>query len=309
MLDRGKLDCGSVTLTYFQGFYNTQAFWSVVCSSGQDWSIRLPKRQSEKIAIKNCIHFEFEGIGCFDEFDSKTNFLIKGNSTVKDDSGSRCENAPHTSVSDGGIVTDRCGLVSVKLDKLFVDDTNNYLSEQKKFSPSKDPGIISLLRLRADSYTPSCKIRQLRYFPNEVGYRFTNQRLAEEVANTYIYTMMNLVEDISISDMLNKGIAMPATGRSPTPDKSKLISSKSIDINGVDAWQTIYELWSSKAESSFDSAHKQWTVVFSLPRSYYRNDNKYFIVTECGHTNARLNLSKKDGFINRLIRNIKLAKN
>ncbi|MGB1800344.1 MAG: hypothetical protein ACPHLK_05895, partial [Gammaproteobacteria bacterium] len=212
----------------------------------------------------------------------------------------RCQLKQHKP-SNTGVSIDRCGLISVKNSKFFLDSTSKYIESAKNYSEAFNEGIILLFHFKSESGNPSCSFRQLRYLPNEAGYKFSS----EDLANGLMDTKVKVMSKDHTLDLLQRGKKVPFS-MAPPPDKYRILSSQERE---KETYEVIYEMWSSLEPSGFSVGHKYFTKVINVPENLRKGNAKYFITAECRYTNSRVNVSRRDRVIKSLINSIIILEN
>lgn len=201
---------------------------------------------------------------------------------------SGCANLPSEQISD------RLGIISVRLPSHWYDDTDHYLAEMEKIHLKRTPdsGIESLLMLKRHDNMADCKFRELRYTPDEVGYRWDLEKLAAEVAYVRNRMMMNY----DIGNYLQHGVDLPCC-KQERSYRTIRISSESVKLNNIyTAWQIRYKHW-------FGPKGNNDTLAFTLTTTLNGKEKiagvpaKYYVVAECavdGKDKAVIDSVEKD---------------
>jgi len=189
-------------------------------------------------------------------------------------------------------VEDRFGIMKIDIPGDYYDDTQSYLQDTEKVRASRgarrDPGIKSLLIVKRDDDKAYCKFRQLRYLPNEVGYTWGMDRLATEVARAFnqIFTTHGMV------DYFKLGIGAPIGEK--TADRTELVSSSAVTVNGFSGWQVTYNHWVHPQLGLTKTISQNRTAVVRMPGDDI-GAPKFYLVAECaaGGIEADVNSSMR----------------
>lgn len=292
LLKLSNNECGNVVSTYFQGLHLTRTFWSVRCSNGNEWSLRFPDKLDDQIEIRSCGYYGQKGLSCFEKISENNN----GNQMHEES----CMGKKHITSTSIKLI-DRCNIISISKNSFFIDDTESHIEEIQNYHHGWDEGIILLLYVRGETGSPYCSFRQLRYFPNEAGFRYS----ARDMANDLMHGKIRVMSKSHTLDLLQRGKQAPIY-ISPPPDQHKVITNEISKLSGFEAWETVYEMWNDKEPSSFSAGYKYFTKVIEMPDSYKTGNAKYFITAECGYANSRINISNRDEIIDELIQSLKV---
>lgn len=198
-----------------------------------------------------------------------------------------CASVPPRSVSD------RFGIMKIDIPGDYYDDSPSYLQDAEKARVSRgrpqDPGIKSLLMVKRGDDRAYCKFRQLRYLPNEVGYTWEMDRLATEVARAFnrIFTTHGP------ADYFKLGIGAPVGEK--TADRTELVSSSAVTVNGYSAWQVTYNHWVHPQLGLTRAISQNRTVVIRMSADD-AGAPKFYLVAECaaGGLEAEVNSSMRE---------------
>ena len=189
---------------------------------------------------------------------------------------------------------DRYEIMTIDLPGSWHDVTGDYLNQTKAVLRHKhvepDPGIKSLFAI--DNHKGVyCKFRELRYTPNETGYKWGLERLATEIA------ILNnrVLEDYDITDYLEKGVSVTINQRKAV--RTELISSYGVKINLYDGWKTTYNHW---FEGNYFDNNEILTTTYVISSKLWTLswEPKYYIVAECSIVcgNNKIEQTEKDIF-------------
>lgn len=196
-------------------------------------------------------------------------------------------------------VHDRFGILKIDIPSDYFDDTKSYLNDIETVRVARgkpaDPAIKSLLMIRRNDGNANCKFRELRYFPNENGYRWEPERLANEVSIVF----NNMFVTYEMVDYLKLGIAAPIGKKNST--KTERISSSPVTVNSYTGWQTTYSHKTYPPTGFKTPIVLTKTVVIKRPVPESPSAPKFYIVVECGASGAESNALVSIGKITELL--------
>jgi hypothetical protein len=299
IIKNSNLDCDKVQEQFFQGFYNKISIWTIFCANGKKWSVRLPEKLDQELAVKSCDYFGIENYSCMDNLPNKfTN--LENNGIVEEE---YCRNYPHTVSNNKDFIIDRCGVVKINLENDFEDTTDEYIDLLNKFHATRDPGIVSLLHLSTKRKTHTCKVRLLRYLPTEQGYQYNLKKLTEAIALVYASSE---TQDYT-NDLLKKGLSAPIKIGGQA-DTFEIVRNNSLKVNSYESWETVIDIWNSKESELISTGHRYYSLVIKYPIELRSSNNKYYIAVECNYFNRKSKLSSGDYWVTELYEDLMILK-
>jgi hypothetical protein len=176
----------------------------------------------------------------------------------------------------------------------YHDYTQSYLQDIEKVRASRgrpqDPSIKSLLMIKHSDVRAHCKFRELRYLRDEVGYTWGMDRLATEVAHFF----NKMLTTSGTMDYYNLGLAAPIGVQ--TLNRTELVSSSAVMVNGYSGWQITYNHWVDLQIALTKSILQNKTVVIRVPDDGTIGAPKFYLIAECaaGGTEGSVNFSMRE---------------
>ncbi|MGQ2964293.1 hypothetical protein [Methylophilus sp.] len=218
-----------------------------------------------------------------------------------------CATTPETQT-----VADRHGVISIDLPSLWLDQTATYLRERdevSKFGKLKtDAGIRFLFYLVAQNNEAQCSMRELTYSNGEVGYYWSLENLASEIAKVKDKDL----ESSGMNEYLQMGIPVPLGRKGhflSKTSKTEIVSSNQRQFpnqkrfEARDGWETVrnhpYQNKNAVGVSAIS-----WTDVTEFPMKEDRK--RVFFVSECISTGFPETEARRKVEVTALLQTIKL---